>query len=164
MKNDPLSTRFRELAWRRKLSPAEAEKLRAWLAAHPEAQEDWDAETGLSEALDRMPNVPVSDNFTARVLQSVEREGDATGRPAHAGWRMALLWMKWLPRAAAAGLAVSAVFLGVQHHRRAEYARNVVMLSNISSLPGPAVLENFDLIHGLHPGPAPDEELLKAFQ
>ena len=105
MKNDPQATRFRELSWGRKLSPSEAEQVRAWLAAHPEAQEDWDAENGLSEALDRLPNVPVASNFTARVLQSVEREGGAVKRSAHNDWRMALWWMKWLPRAAAAVLA-----------------------------------------------------------
>ncbi|HWW00749.1 MAG TPA: hypothetical protein VNZ64_13720 [Candidatus Acidoferrum sp.] len=162
MKNDPLSSRFHELAWRRKLSQAEAEELRVWLAAHPEAQEDWEAEAGLSEALDRLPSLPVASNFTAGVLQAVEREHRAPR--ALPRWRKPHWWMGWLPRAAAAGLVISAVIIGVQHHKRVEDARTVAMISNIPSLPGPAILENFDTIHGLDPGPAPDEDLLKAFQ
>ena len=68
---------------------------RAHLAAHPEAQADWEAEAGLNDALGRLPDVAVSSNFTARVLQAVEREiaplvltgppsvtGFAGGRPA----------------------------------------------------------------------------------
>src|SRR3974390_2327092 len=99
MKNDPLSTRFRELSWRRKLSPAEAEEVRAWLAAHPEAQEDWDVETGLSEALDRLPNMPVATNFTVQVLRAVERKDNAPQQPVQAGSRISR-WLKWLPRTA----------------------------------------------------------------
>jgi len=53
--------------------------LREWLAAHPEAQESLDLETGLTEALRKVPDVPVASNFTARVLQAVEREAIAGG-------------------------------------------------------------------------------------
>ena len=41
MINDPTYTRLRELSWQRKLTPAEAAELRAWLEAHPEARADW---------------------------------------------------------------------------------------------------------------------------
>ena len=59
MTNDPLYHQLLEQSWRRKLTDAEEAGLRAWLAAHPEAQPDWDAEAGLSEALGALPNVPV---------------------------------------------------------------------------------------------------------
>ena len=163
MKNEPLPNRFRELSWRRKLSPAEAEELRAWLASHPDAQTDWDAEGGLNDALDHLPKVPVASNFTARVLQAVEREDRARqtlafGKGAR-GW-----WLRWLPRAAGAGVVAGAVLLGVQHYRRAEDARNAFLISNLAVLPSPAALENFEVIDGLRAGPAPDEDLLKALQ
>jgi anti-sigma factor RsiW len=165
MKNDPLSTRFRELSWRRKLSPSESEELRAWLAAHPEAQEDWDAEIGLSETLDRLPNVPVASNFTARVLQAVEREDNAVQRRVHAGWRISK-WLKWLPRTAFAAAAVTASLIGVHtiwEHKRAEaYRQSVTAVSEVASLPSPEILQDFDAIRDLNP--APDEELLQAFQ
>ena len=168
MKNDPLSTRFRELAWRRKLSPAEAEELRAWLATHPEAQEDWDAEAGLSEVLDRLPNVPVATNFTARVLQAVERKDNASHQRVEAGLRISQSWLKWLPRTAVAAVALTASLIGVHSlldHKRAEaYRQSVTAVSEVASLPSPEILQDFDAIHELSPAPAPDEELLQAFQ
>ncbi len=77
MSNDPTYNRLRELSWRRKLTGAEEAELRAWLAAHPDAQADWEAEAGLNAALGRLPDAPVPSNFTARVLQAVEREAAA---------------------------------------------------------------------------------------
>ena len=165
MKNDPLPNPIRELAWRRKLSPEQEAELRAWLAAHPEAHDEWEADSAVTEGLARLPDAPVSSNFTARVLQAVEAEAGTRQRTGGgAAWREVASWRKWLPRAAVAGVVVGAVLLGVRHHQRAEYARSVVMLSNIASLPGPGVLENFDAIHALERGPAPDVDLLKALQ
>ena len=43
MSSDPIYDQLRELSWRRKLTGAEEARLRAWLAAHPEAQADWEA-------------------------------------------------------------------------------------------------------------------------
>ena len=62
--------------------------MRAWLAAHPEAQADWEAEAGLSEALGQLPDAPVPSNFTARVLQSVERESAAERRRRSRKWQL----------------------------------------------------------------------------
>ena len=161
MKNDPLPNPIRELAWRRNLSPEQEAELRAWLAAHPEAHDEWETDSAVTDGLTRLPDAPVPSNFTARVLQAVEAEAGARQRTAGAAWREGAWWRKWLPRAAAAGVIAGAVLLGVRHHQRAEYARSVVMLSNIG---GPGILENFDAIHALDRGPAPDVDLLKALQ
>ena len=166
MKDNPLSSRIRELLWRRKLSPAEAEELRARLAADPAAQEDWEAEVRLSEALDYLPDVPLPSNFTARVLQDVERQVGARPRPALAGWRAPQWWMRWLPRTALAAVALSASLIGVhsfwEHKRTQEYRQSVTTVSEVSSMPSPEILQNFDAIRDL--SVAPDEELLQAFR
>ena len=88
MTNDPIYNRLRELSWRRELTAAEEAELRAWLAAHPEAQADWEAEAGLNEALRQLPDAPVPSNFTARVLQAVEREAALRERRRGARWRV----------------------------------------------------------------------------
>ena len=102
MTNDPIYNHLRELSWRRKLTGAEEAELRAWLAAHPEAQADWEAEAGLNAALGRLPDVPVPSNFTARVLQAAEREAAAELRRPGWKWRV---WprLRWLPKVAFAG-------------------------------------------------------------
>jgi hypothetical protein len=38
MNQDPVYNRLRELSWRRPLTENEQAELRAWVAAHPEAQ------------------------------------------------------------------------------------------------------------------------------
>ena len=79
MKNEPLQNPLRELVWRRKLTDAE----RAGLGAQPEVQADLEIESRLSETLARLPDAPVPSNFTARVLQAVERE---SVRPRAINW------------------------------------------------------------------------------
>lgn len=162
MTNDPLLNRIRELRWRRKLSAAEEAELRAWLAGHPEAQADWAAEANLGELLDRLPDVPVASNFTARVLQAVERESSAPGHPSPA-WTGWLSWLRWLPRAAFATVILGAGLIAyheVVSAHRAQLARSVALVSDVSSLPSPRILEDFDVIQALPATPPADEQLL----
>ena len=165
MTNDPLFQQWRELSWRRKLTAAEEAQVRAWLAAHPEAQADWDAETALNDALSRLPEVPVATNFTARVVRTVEREMAATARERKGlGWQP---WKRWLPRAALAAIVLGAGLFS--HHevvasRRAKLVQSVAVVSKVSSLPSPAILEDFDAIRRLTPAPAADEQLLSLLQ
>ncbi len=81
MKNDGSFSRLRETSWRRKLTETEAAELRTRLAADPAARADWEVESALNAALDRLPAAPVPTNFTARVMQAVDRGG----AQSHAG-------------------------------------------------------------------------------
>jgi anti-sigma factor RsiW len=162
MNNDPIYNHLRELSWRRKLTGAEEAQLRAWLAAHPEAQADWDTEARLNAALGRLPDVPVPSNFTARVLQQVEREAAAQLRQRGRPWQF---WrrLRWLPK-----VAFAAIVLGtglVSYHqfqatRFAEYANSVRAVSDVSSSPSPEILKDFDAIRASNPASLPDEQLL----
>lgn len=169
MTNDPRSEFGPELGWRKLPAEREAE-LRAWLAAHPQAQADWELESALTEALERLADVPVANNFTARVVEELrrdngrrERERKDAARPAFWPWRA-----RWLARAAVAAVVLSAGLLGVAHireqHRVEEYRRSVTTVSEVASLPEPEILQDFDVIRVLDQRPAPDEELLKALQ
>jgi hypothetical protein len=166
MQDDNLNKDLRELSWRRKLSPAEETRLHAWLEAHPEAQADWEAEAGLSDALNRLEEPPVPSNFTARVLTAVQ--ADAAREERAAGRRKIWGVWRWLPRAAVASLVLIAGLVGLQHYqhaqdeKRAQYARSVATISDVASLPSPAILQDFDAIHAMNENV--DEDLLKAFQ
>ena len=162
MTNDPLYHHLRELSWRRKLTPAEAAELQAWLAAHPEARENWEAEAGLNEALGRLPDAPVASNFTARVLQAVERDTASERRRRQRKWRFAE-WLRWLPRAAVAMVILGVGLISFQRVRSPHYrslVQSVAAVSRVSSLPSPEILEDFDAIRVSNPTPAADEELL----
>jgi anti-sigma factor RsiW len=168
MNEHGLERKWLEASWRGKLSPTEEAELRAWLAAHPLAQADWEAETTLTDALGGLPQAPLPSNFTARVLDTVERE--TWPRPQPSRWREWAPWhWRWLPRAAFFAIVAAGGVLAFHHLRDAQqekfqYARSVVALSRVESLPGPAILENFDAIRALDQTPGPDQELLKLLQ
>lgn len=166
MNNDPTYDRLRESRWRRKLTEAERAQLGAWLAAHPDTEADWEAEAGLSEALGRLPDVPLASNFTARVMQAVEREAVAARRQ-RGGWRLWYGCLRWLPRTAFAALAVSAALVtyrATENHRRAQMAESIAAISRVASLPSPEILQDFDAIRALPRTPPPDEQLLALFE
>ena len=163
MTNNPRFTRLCELRWRRKLTAAEEAELRDLLAAHPEAQADWAAEAGLSELLDRLPDAPVATNFTARVLQAIERDATAQARRPALFWRWLHRPRGWLPRVAFGAVVIGAGLLSYHEAataRRAQLARSVALVSDVSSLPSPRILQDFDAIRALPPTPPADEQLL----
>jgi anti-sigma factor RsiW len=151
---------LREESWRRKLTAAEEASLRAWLAKHPEAEADCEMEQHLTEALAKLADAPVPSNFTARVLEAMEREA-ATSRPAatRPAW-----FARWLmPRVAAAAVIFGAGLLAYHEHataRRAELVQGVKVVAGIPSLPGPDILQDFDTIRPISTTPGPDPELI----
>jgi hypothetical protein len=166
MTDDPIYNRLRELSWRRKLTDAEEAQLRALLAARPEAQADWDAEATLNAALGRLPDAPVPSNFTARVLQAVEREAAGELRQDEGNWQF---WrrLRWLPKVAFAAVVLGTGLVSyrqLQAARFAEYAHSVAAVSGVASVPSPEVLKDFDAIRASNPTPVPDEQLLAALK
>jgi anti-sigma factor RsiW len=155
---------LREKSWRNKLTAAEEASLRAWLAEHPEAKADWELESGLSAALDKLPDAPVPSNFTARVMQAVAREDAAARRPAtnRARWFLRSL----LPKAAMAAVLLGAGVLTYHEHaaanaaKRAELVRGVKIVATEMSVPTPEVLQDFDTIHKISRITGPDPELI----
>jgi anti-sigma factor RsiW len=165
MNPDPVLTRLREIRWRRELTAAEQAELRAWLAAHPEVQAEWTADVALATLLNRLPDAPMPSNFTARVLEAVEREQTARERtretPSTRWWR------GLLPRATVTIAVVGLALFTYQRHEtahRAELARSLTAVADVESLPSPQSLADYEAIRRLSPAPAADEELLALLQ
>jgi hypothetical protein len=159
--NESDYNQWREKNWRRKLTAAEKTELRAWFAAHPGSLADWEIEGHLTDILGRLPDVPVSSNFTSRVLQAVERETISVNRarPSPSTWFLRFL----LPRAGVVTVIFVAGLLTYQEHvatKRAELVQSVQMVTGVSSLPGPDILQDFDTIRKISPTPGPDTELI----
>jgi hypothetical protein len=156
-KSEPIQNLLRELVWRRKLSDAE----RAELRSQPEAEADWELESRLTEGLAQLPDAAVPSNFTARVLQAVERE---RARPRATSWQWG--WRMLAPRLAV-GLAVIGISgLVYQRHefnQRARLARNVALMAEAQPLPSVEALKNFNAIQRMSQ-PHADEELLALLQ
>jgi hypothetical protein len=163
MTTERTGERWRELSWRRKLTPAQQAELRAWLAEHPQALADWQAEAALTQALDQLPDAAVPGNFTALVLQTVGPES-AAPRPPRLPW---LVWrprLPWFPKMGFVAVLLSASVLSyyqVLAFQRAQLARSVVAISDVASLPSPQILTNFEAIQVLERTPQADIELLQ---
>ncbi len=164
--NDPAQNRLRELLWRRRLTEAEEAELRTHLAAHPKAREDWESEAELNRFLEQLPHAPpVASNFTALVLQAVERETAARTRTSHRPWQV--FFHRWLPGTAVAALALGLGLFTYEQHQlsaRATMARNVAEFTKIVSASNPELLEDFEPIRRLSdPEPKADAELLALY-
>jgi anti-sigma factor RsiW len=163
MKDNELHSKLRESGWRRKLTEAEKAALRAYLATNPEARADWEMESALNAALTRLPDAPVPSNFTARVLQAVERE---EARPRIWSWRWT--WHTLVPRVAFTVAVITFIGLVFQHHeiyrQRIALARNVALVTRGQPMPSPEALENFDAIRRMSQPQHADDELLVLMQ
>jgi len=161
--NDPLDNHLRELAWRQKLRSAEEAELQKFLAAHPEAKADWELERQLTELVGYSPEAPpVASNFTALVMQAVERETASGARDR--GWTRWRPFRSWLPKAVVAALVISAGGLAFYEHQlnaRELMAKRVASLAAAVSASDPEMIKNFDSICRLSDAPpAADTELL----
>ncbi len=164
MKDNELHSKLRESSWRRKLTETEQAELRAYLAAHPDARADWEMESALNAALARLPDASVPSNFTARVLQAVERE---EAQSLH-GWNWRWNWHSLVPRVAFAAVVIT--FAGLTFHQhelysqRAALARSVAFVTRGQPAPSTEALENFEPIRRMSQPQHADDELLALMQ
>src|SRR5437870_688935 len=76
-----------QTAGRRPLQAEEQARMELWLAAHPEAQAEWEIEAGLNRLLEQLPDAPVASNFTARVVQALDQKPSGkTARASLSAW------------------------------------------------------------------------------
>ena len=125
--------------------------------------EDLELEARLTRALARLPDAPVSSNFTTRLMQAVELEESRRSRRWSFGWN----WPALLPRIAVTAAVVLFAGLTVRQHeiavRRTAFARNVAMVAGSQPLPSVDALKNFDAIQRMSQ-PRADDQLLALLQ
>ena len=163
--SDPDYQDLMETNWRRKLRPEEEAALRKFLATNGPARAEWEKEIALSQLLERLPDVPVSSNFTARVVDAARRE--------KVGPKFEHLWpdwwrnLGWIPRLAGVCLILGATALSIHEYQEAQLrgmARDVEKVSAFALVSKIDWLENFDTIKRLNQVPPVDEELLTALK
>ena len=153
-----------EESWRRPLTADEQSRLDTWLAANPAERLDWEADAALTRELQGLPDAPLASNFTAQVLQAVERESRSAAR-RYSPLKQITQWLRRpASKLAWAVLLIGAGLFGYQQHRasvRDEMARGLSVLASMATLSDPAVFENFEAIRSLgQAAPTDDEELL----
>jgi anti-sigma factor RsiW len=155
--------KLREASWRRKLTTQEEAALNRYLATHAEARTQWEEESGLNELFGKLPTAPISTNFTARVLQEVQRDAERNSQRKHGIFH----WIRfnWLPRIAFASLLLCGGIVSVHQIRvaqRTQIARDIATVSSAATVPQ-QWLEDFEAIDHLSQPPI-DNELLAALE
>ena len=165
--NDAAFDQLLDTALRRKLTAEEEAQVKACLARDPQARVVWEEQMALSQLLNRLPDAPLASNFTAQVLQAVERDSPRQRRAAK--------FFRWFglrrpaQRVAAACLAVVIAALSYGQYQSARRERMALALHRLAphfDSPSQAVAlapdelwNDFDAINRL---PPPTDEALLA--
>ncbi len=162
--NDAAFNQLLDTALRRELTAEEEARLQACLARDPLAKAVWEEEMALSQLLNRLPDAPLASNFTAHVLQAVERDS----RPVPRRFRWFGL-RRPAQQCAAACLALLLAALGYREYQSVRRERMALALHRLAphfDTPSTAVAlapdelwNNFEAINRL-PQAQSDEELL----
>jgi hypothetical protein len=142
-----------------RLSPEQQTRFKALLQRDETFKTLWQEELALNRALSSLPDVPLSSNFTALVVQAARRE-----RPSGRSWRFPWAGWSWQQASATAAIVLGLGLLGIQYHqlgKRQQMAEHLRKLSPLASVlpsdqPGPEpvnerieLLKNFDAIRTL---------------
>jgi len=159
--------RIKELSWKRKLDCQEQQQLDDLLSATPEKRQDWNEEHALNGLLKGLNNVPVSSNFTARVLQAAQR---TTPGQEKKRFRFAFSqWFRlgWAPACITAMLLASFGLFSVHQNQiseRSQLAKNIVAVSRVAAISEMDWLKDFDTIDRLSKVQVADNDLLEALE
>ena len=153
---------------RHKLTEAERAQCTAYLSAHPAEREFLAEDVALNRLLRQLPDKPLASNFTAQVLEAVARETARPHRPARWAWLRWFIALRWSAKLAGAALVMGlGIFSYTQYqaHARAELARNIARVSEVTTLVSPEIWQDFDAIAHLSQAQVNvDDDLLAALR
>jgi hypothetical protein len=159
MQPDPQIPDWMERLHSGKATPDELVQLRNDPAVDPVQLE---SECQLNRLLDTLPAAPVSTNLASRVLDALHLEEQRRQRDSRRSWVPS--WMSWRP--VWTSLALGCVALTawrIQSAQRTTLARNVLVVSQATTVPGVDTLADFEAIEWLESRPEPgDLELMAA--
>ncbi len=165
---DELNNPFEEAGLRGEITPGDRARLEAWLREHPQLRESCEADQALNTLLRRLPDAPVSNNFTAQVMAAVALENARRVRAGQGtvSWRSVL--RRLLPRIAVAGLVLGVAGISIleyRGHQRQALARAVAEVGAAASVVPVDALKDFEAIYRLGKVPVEvDEQLYSALQ
>ncbi|HOW66728.1 MAG TPA: hypothetical protein P5186_09190 [Candidatus Paceibacterota bacterium] len=133
-------------------TPDELDHWRKMLAEHPEQREDFELDYRLNQALRQLPKIPVSSNFTHRVLMAASQQPILHQSRRWSRWLSWIMPHNWIRATAVAGLALGFggwILYQQQQQARMEMARNLSTLSQLIARSSPETINDFETIHRL---------------
>ncbi len=160
--DDLLATR-----WIRELRPDEQAALERLFAEQASYRAQWEEDVAIIEGVDRLPDIPVSTNFTSQVMQSLARRVDgASEKPSEEKtirWWARLGFVPRLGVGFALVLAVFGSFLQYKQGDSSKMAESLVLVTESETVPSLEELQHFEAIQMLAQVPVDvDWELITA--
>lgn len=162
-----------DLRLQRALRPEEQSRLDELVSQHPEIRDHWDEEMRLSQLLNRLPDAPISSNFTARTLAAVKKESGpkrASGKRLLFGW-LPIRWIQAATVSAAALTTAWILYSQKQSEGRAQLAGDLAQFSSAALAPDAEKAEfsldalmHYDVIARLESHPIVDDDLLAVLE
>jgi hypothetical protein len=144
-----------DLQWQRELSQEEVLDWQSFLSNQPEFAAQWELDQQLLRGVRSLADVPLSNNFTSRVLRSVEHVQPEhlnhiqTREPAIESW-LSRFWA--LPAMRVVGVsALILVGVGIWQWdpNAVNLVESVTTITEAETVPTVEELQDFDAIHGL---------------
>ena len=161
---DQQYSRLMQAAMERELTAEELAQIDGLLAQNQSELADFEA---VDHLLAKLPDVTVSSNFTARVLDEAQRHGQPALALGQAWWkRLFSPQYRSIQLASAAAVALLIGVFGYQNHLdqdRAEMAESLQAVTTIAEM-APGLLTDFETIDAIDQSDPIDEELWAALK
>jgi hypothetical protein len=148
--NEDTFRKLLDIAFKRPLTDTEKSSLSAYFSTHPEAEEEWNAEMKLEELLTRLPDAPLSSNFTALVLDQAQHARTARTPSRLLAYWTSLISHKLAYQVSLALIVVSLGWIGLdqyQRHRESPFDGSAPLTHYFSSQDAMVeCMSNFDTI------------------
>ncbi|MBT5925315.1 MAG: hypothetical protein HOH33_01715 [Verrucomicrobia bacterium] len=144
-----------DLHWQRELTPEEILDWHSFLSTHPELASKWELDQQLLKSVRSLADIPLSNNFTARVLRSAENVRLDFGEKmtiresfvdswwsrfwAHPGIRIAGI----------SALLLTGIGLWQWDPNAVNLVESITTITEAETVPSVEELQDFDAIHGL---------------
>jgi len=165
--NEQIDQQYSQLmqaAMERELTAEELAQIDGLLAQNQSELADFEA---VDHLLAKLPDVAVSSNFTARVLDEAQRHGQPALALGQAWWkRLFSPQYRSIQLASAAAVALLIGVFGYQNHLdqdRAEMAESLQAVATIAEM-APELLTDFETIDAIDQSDPIDEELWAALK
>ena len=165
--NEQIDQQYSQLmqaAMERELTAEELAQIDGLLAQNQSELADFEA---VDHLLAKLPDVTVSSNFTARVLDEAQRHGQPALALGQAWWkRLFSPQYRSIQLASAAAVALLIGVFGYQNHLdhdRAEMAESLQAVATIAEM-APELLTDFETIDAIDQSDPIDEELWAALK
>lgn len=144
-----------DLHWQRTLTPEETGQWEAFLRENPNHHEAWKWDHQLIEGVHQLEDAPLSNNFTSRVIRSVEHlQPDSPLQEDRKQRRESGWFSKWwsLPAIRMAGtsaILLAGFWIWQWDPKAPNMVESITTVTEAETVPTLDELENFDAISGL---------------